>query len=359
MKIGSLFSGIGGLELGLERAGIGPVLWQCEIDPFCRRVLAQHWPSARRYEDVREVDGSAEWVDVICGGFPCTDLSLAGKGAGLDGDASGLWFEMLRVVRLVRPRVVVVENVPALLLRGMGVVLGGLAESGYDAQWDCVPAQAVGAPHRRDRLFLVAWRVSDPLRHPLRFEPERGGGSTRSTDAGNMGEEVADPDEKRRGEGRSRKGSRGRAGSRSRGQALADADGERGAEPQPRQQSTRQARERAHLAGDAASSVADADGGGWGEERGVGLFDRERTSRGDHAHRRDVSHTWPPAPDDMHAWGGLPVEAQPAICRATHGVPRGVDRRRLKVLGNAVVSQVGEVIGRAIMDSLARPGART
>lgn len=285
VTIGSLFSGIGGLELGLERAGLGPVLWQCELDPFCRRVLAKHWPDTKRYEDVKDVDERADRVDLICGGFPCQDLSYAGSGAGLAGARSGLWFEYLRIVRALRPRVVVVENVPALLTRGLGVVLGGLAESGYDARWCCVRASDVGAPHRRERVFIMAH----------------------------------------------------------------------------------------------------ADSGGREAERGGGLLDRKRTPRGDDARRRDVSQVghasgarrlgagesragwqesrpvpreggagvaWPPGPDDVHAWRRLPVASQPAICRVAHGVPRGVDAARLKALGNAVVPQVAEVIGRAIVEAM-------
>lgn len=159
VRIGSLFSGIGGLELGLEWAGLGHTVWQAEQDDFCRAVLQKHWPDAKRFEDVREVTSeSAEPVDLICGGFPCQDVSLAGKGAGLHGERSGLWWEFHRIVRELRPRLVVVENVSALRSRGLAGVLGSLAEIGYDAQWDCIPAQAVGAPHRRDRLFVVAWR---------------------------------------------------------------------------------------------------------------------------------------------------------------------------------------------------------
>ena len=112
MRIGSLFSGIGGLELGLERAGVGRVAWQVEIDPFCRAVLAKHWPDVERFEDVRSVGASnLSPVDVICGGFPCQDVSLAGLGRGLEGERSGLWFEYLRIVTEMRPRFVVVENV--------------------------------------------------------------------------------------------------------------------------------------------------------------------------------------------------------------------------------------------------------
>ena len=109
MRIGSLFSGIGGLELGLERAGCGEVVWQCEADPFARRVLAKHWPGVPIYGDVRSMGA---WlpvpdVDIICGGFPCQDISTAGKGAGLDGTRSGLFFELARIVRVVRPRYLV------------------------------------------------------------------------------------------------------------------------------------------------------------------------------------------------------------------------------------------------------------
>ena len=184
LTIGSLFSGIGGLELGLERAGLGPVKWQAESDPFAREILARHWPEARRYEDVRDVDRDAARVDVVCGGFPCQDLSLAGNGAGLEGERSGLWTELVRVARVVGCRYLVVENVSALLVRGLGTVLGALSEGGFDAAWDCVPAAAVGAPHRRDRIFLLAWRVPDAERDAVRQLAERGEGAARAADAG-------------------------------------------------------------------------------------------------------------------------------------------------------------------------------
>src|SRR5579863_716914 len=147
LTIGSLFSGIGGFELGLEWAGLGPVVWQCEIDAFCRSVLAKHWPNATRYTDVRAIDASAPRVDVICGGFPCQDVSNAGKRAGIDAERSGLWSEFARVVGVLRPRFVVVENVSALLGRGMDRVLGDLAALGYDADWSTLRASDVGAPH--------------------------------------------------------------------------------------------------------------------------------------------------------------------------------------------------------------------
>lgn len=157
MTIGSLFSGIGGLELGLEMRGLGPVVWQAECDPYARAVLEKHWPGVKRYEDVREIDERAERPDVICGGFPCQDISSAGKRAGIDGERSGLWRELARVLCLLRPRYALVENVAALLDRGMGAVLGDLATGGFDAEWEVFSACSVGAPHSRERMFLLAY----------------------------------------------------------------------------------------------------------------------------------------------------------------------------------------------------------
>jgi DNA (cytosine-5)-methyltransferase 1 len=167
LTIGSLFSGIGGLELGLEGAGLGPTLWQVERDPYCQEVLSKHWPSATRFDDVRGVGtGTLQPVQLICGGFPCQDISVAGKRAGLAGERSGLWREFARIVGELRPPFVLVENVAALLERGaLGSVLGDLAALGYDAWWDCLPAAALGAPHQRDRLFLLAYSSAHGDRH--------------------------------------------------------------------------------------------------------------------------------------------------------------------------------------------------
>jgi len=158
MTFGSLFSGIGGIDLGLERAGM-ECRWQVEIDPYCRKVLAKHWPDVRRYEDVREVGSdNLKPVDLIAGGFPCQDVSVAGKRAGIkEGTRSGLWFEFHRIICELRPSYVIVENVPGLLANGMGRVLGDLAEIGYDAEWEVLSAADVGAPHLRRRVFIVAY----------------------------------------------------------------------------------------------------------------------------------------------------------------------------------------------------------
>lgn len=155
--MGSLFSGIGGLDLGLERAGMR-VVWQSEIDPYACAVLKKHWPAVPNLGDVRRVKWKASHrVDVICGGFPCQDISVAGKGAGINGSQSGLWWEFYRAICALRPSYAIVENVPALLSRGLDVVLGDLANGGYDAEWGCISASAVGAIQERERIFIVAY----------------------------------------------------------------------------------------------------------------------------------------------------------------------------------------------------------
>jgi len=152
----SFFAGIGGMDLGLERAGMECV-GQVEIDSYCRKVLAKHWPHVKRMEDVRDVQGHEFGeFDYLVAGFPCQDVSNAGKRAGVSASRSGLYWEVVRCLRVVRPYGCVLENVAALLARGMGTVLGDLAACGYGAEWDCVPACAVGAPHQRDRVFMLA-----------------------------------------------------------------------------------------------------------------------------------------------------------------------------------------------------------
>ena len=165
-----LFSGIGGFSLGLERTGGFKTVAFCEIEDFPRKVLKKHWPKVPCYHDVRELtaerlaaDGIA--VDVITGGFPCQDISVAGKQKGIgEGTRSGLWSEIIRLTGDLRPQFLIVENV-ANLLGGpcerpggwFGRVLGDLAECGYDAEWENIPASAMGAPHRRERVWLIAY----------------------------------------------------------------------------------------------------------------------------------------------------------------------------------------------------------
>lgn len=189
--VGSLFAGIGGIDLGLELAGF-ECKWQVEIDPYARQVLHKHWPEVPKFEDVREFPPAGDFkVDLICGGFPCQDISYAGKGAGLDGERSGLFYELIRVVSLVGPRFVLLENVSALLTRGLDQVLGTLASIGYDAEWHCISAAHVGAPHIRDRVFILAYRKGDRreqgVTHNGRCEEGNGTGKKhRPTDSGEV-----------------------------------------------------------------------------------------------------------------------------------------------------------------------------
>lgn len=157
LTFGSLFAGIGGFDLGFERAGM-VCKWQVEIDDYATKVLEKHWPHVHRERDIRECGAhNLERVDVVCGGFPCQDISHAGQGAGLSGERSGLFYEIVRIVGDLGPRFIVLENVSALLTRGLGEVLRQLASIGYDAEWCCIPAAGVGAPHVRDRVFVVAY----------------------------------------------------------------------------------------------------------------------------------------------------------------------------------------------------------
>jgi len=157
LTFGSLFAGIGGFDLGLEAAGM-VCKWQVEIDPFAVAVLEKNWPTIERWRDIRDFNpNKSTSVDVICGGFPCQDISLAGSGEGLDGKRSGLWSEYFRVVSKLRPKYVIVENVSALLRRGIDRVLGDLASIGYGAEWQTFLASDFGLPHRRERVFIVAY----------------------------------------------------------------------------------------------------------------------------------------------------------------------------------------------------------
>ena len=164
MRVLSLFSGIGGFDLGLYWAGFETVAF-CEIADMARLVLRKHWPAALMYSDVKELtyeklkkEGISK-IDAIVGGFPCQDISTAGSGKGICGKRSRLWQEYARLIGEIRPRYAIIENVAALRYKGKGLhrVLADLAAIGYDAEWHCIPASAVGAPHERDRVWVVAY----------------------------------------------------------------------------------------------------------------------------------------------------------------------------------------------------------
>jgi DNA (cytosine-5)-methyltransferase 1 len=167
-----LFSGIGGFSLGLERSGGFKTVAFCEIDATCRRILRQHWPEVKQYDDVRNItrqslrmDGLS--VSCISAGFPCQDASVANIGGkGTDGERTGLFSEVTRIAGDILPDLIILENVPNLLNRGFGDVLGALAKIGYDAEWECISAREMGFNHERDRIFIVAYPSGEGWKRP-------------------------------------------------------------------------------------------------------------------------------------------------------------------------------------------------
>lgn len=159
IKIGSLFSGIGGFELGIERAiPNAQTVWQVEQDKFCQSILAKHWPHAQRFDDVHDVGAhNLKPVHILCGGFPCQNISLAGNLEGIHGEKSCLWFEMGRIIGELRPRIIMLENVANIINGGLHEVLTTLAAHGYDAEWCNLSARELGAPHIRQRWFCIAY----------------------------------------------------------------------------------------------------------------------------------------------------------------------------------------------------------
>ena len=280
LRVLDLFSGIGGFSIGLERAGMKTVAF-CEIDKKAQLVLKKHWPDVPVFEDVSTLtkgllDERGITVDVICGGFPCQDISYAGAGAGIEGERSGLWSEYARLIGELRPRYVIVENVSALLSRGLDRVLGDLAQIGYDAEWHCIPASAVGAPHRRDRIWIVAY-------------PRHGcGWNVRAFEEGH------------------------------------NAQGKRATNPNPVSGSGQQ-----------SPFVADTSG---------------KRSQGQREPVQPISQTQiinRQAIISLSSGFREFWRVEPRVGRVANGVPYRMDR--LKQLGNAVVPQIPELIGRAIM----------
>jgi DNA (cytosine-5)-methyltransferase 1 len=259
VKVLDLFSGIGGFSLGLERAGMQTIAF-CEIDPFCRKVLSKHWPEVPIHEDIRTLDGGQfRGVDVVCGGFPCQPFSVAGKQRGKNDDRY-LWPEMLRVIREVQPRFVIGENVAGIIRMELDTVLSDLEALGYACGAFVIPACAVDARHRRDRVWIICDRDRDRESVvPVDDETSR-----------------VSPD-------------------------MAHADRSR---LERRQETIRQEEKRSDHAGHNRAH-----------------FGRERRNA---------------------EW-----DTEPAVGRVAHGVPRRMDR--LRALGNSVVPQIVEMIGRVIM----------
>lgn len=342
MNLLDLFSGIGGFSLGLHQAGFRTVAF-CEQDSYCQAVLSERFPGVPIYDDIRTLtaerlrsDGIR--VEALAGGFPCQDLSFAGKRAGIEGARSGLWGEYARLIRELRPRLVFVENVPGLLSAGMGRVLGDLAALGYDAEWDCIPASAVGAPHRRDRVWIIATDANSS-RKPV---------GAVNAEASRMQEFVADP-------------SVGRCGRESGGQVQ-----------QPW---------RAEAIG-ASEDVADADNEGLEGRDGGGVPERagERIARASGAPVRDAALVLSQGRGNVAGKRGRAEpsnsdwrQPQRGLGRVAHGVsdwvdlsawveePQDVPRvingqenraARLKALGNSIVPQIPAMLGRAFMKAL-------
>jgi DNA (cytosine-5)-methyltransferase 1 len=155
LKVLELFAGIGGFSVGLEKTGGFETVAFVEKDEYCQQVLKKNYPDIKVYNDVTNFKYKGH-VDMVTAGFPCQDVSLAGDGAGLSGDRSGLFWYILRTACMVGRPKLLLENVAALLIRGLSTVLGALASFGYDAEWHCIPASYVGAWHRRDRIWILA-----------------------------------------------------------------------------------------------------------------------------------------------------------------------------------------------------------
>lgn len=171
LRVLDLFSGIGGFSLGLQATGGFSTVAFCEPNRHCRVVLARHWPGVARYKDVRFLNAEKlkrlAPLHVVCGGFPCQDISGAGRKLGIEGARSGLWSEFYRLIGELRPFYAIMENVSALLIRGIDRVLGDLAALGYDAEWHCIPASVIGAPHQRDRIWIIAYPFREGRKGPI------------------------------------------------------------------------------------------------------------------------------------------------------------------------------------------------
>lgn len=295
ITLGSMFAGIGGLELGFESTGRFETKWQVEIDDYANQVLSKHWPSVARWKNVKTFPPRplADWqCDVIAGGFPCQDLSFAGKGAGLAGERSGLFSEIIRVASIIKPRAIVLENVAALYARGLDVVLGEMAQIGYDAEWHCVSAASVGAPHRRDRVFIIGWNTNGKHDEAIKkvsrrtFADTGGSGATLCDTYGNC-KPISTVDAK---------------ASKLQGD-MADTSSKRSA---------------ARVSGTTRGSQRDAK---------ITINGCDRLPRG------TASNQW---------------AVEPSMGRVANGVPRRVDR--LRCLGNAIVPQVAKVVADRLLE---------
>lgn len=169
LKVLDLFSGIGGISLGLERAGMETIAF-CEIDEKCGEVLKKHWPEVELLKNIKDLKWNPNYIeiDVICGGYPCTGHSVAGKKKGFEDESSGLWKEYKRVIGEIRPKFILIENSHNLRSTGLVEVLKDLGAFGYNVEWSILSAYSVGSPHQRERIYIVAWRTDIPYCDPFR-----------------------------------------------------------------------------------------------------------------------------------------------------------------------------------------------
>ena len=181
LKVLDLFSGLGGISYGLEQTGGFETVAFCDVDETCRKVIRKHWKNAAIYSDVKIVKAESicrivedsyyrlkENVDLICGGYPCTGHSVAGKKEGLENEASGLWGEYERIIGEIKPKYVIIENSHNLRSTGLVEVLKALDARGYNAEWQIISGYGTGAPHQRERIYIVAWRRHLPYPNPFR-----------------------------------------------------------------------------------------------------------------------------------------------------------------------------------------------
>jgi DNA (cytosine-5)-methyltransferase 1 len=315
LTVGSLFSGIGGLDLGLERAG-HKVVWQSEIDPFACKVLKKHWPKVVNHGDIKRIDwATVEPVDIICGGYPCQPFSTAGKRKGTD-DPRHLWPWVRTAISELRPRYAVLENVRGHLSLGGLQVVGELAEIGYDAEWRVVSAAGMGAPHRRDRIIIVAYPNGGRRKEcESKAKPSSWVGSSSE-----RSDYVANSNSGNATDGRQRENvqSQDQSGRNDRSRSGSDI-GKIGLG------STRES----------SSNVANTDLREVGWRDGWNATDRSQVFGGRDYDRRTQSY------EGWQWW-----EVEPSVGRVADGIPHRVDR--LRGLGNAVVPQVAEYIGRLI-----------
>ena len=324
----ALFAGAGGGILAGKLLGWRTVC-AVEIEEYPRNVLLARQEDGTLdpfpvWDDVTTFDG-LPWrgvVDIISGGFPCQDISAAGKGAGLDGERSGLWSEMSRIIGEVRPRFALVENSPVLTSRGLGVVLGDLAAMGYDARWGVLGAIDAGAPHKRDRIWIVANATGDRWGQGIKDSARRGQGMGERSQQGSRhgGSDVADAEGIGSGAGSSEAGSKRNGDQPANGcGTLADTNGLRELQPQGSEQEQR------GRAGDGGATVSDTR-----SERGQLSAERELTA---------IQQPW--SDSEARSSGGIAGEwwaTEPDVGRVAHGVAARVDR--LRAIGNGQVPAV-------------------